>query len=62
VPGGRLAVGDPADLTLIDPERAWKIDPAKFVSMGRNTPFGGYEVPGRAVATVVGGEFVFELA
>jgi dihydroorotase len=31
VPGGRLAVGDPADLTLIDPERAWKIDPAKFV-------------------------------
>lgn len=62
VPGGRLAVGDPADLTLIDPERPHRIDPATFVSLGRNTPFGGYEVPGRAVATVVGGELVFELS
>jgi dihydroorotase len=62
VPGGRLAVGDPADLALVDPERPYRIDPATFVSLGRNTPFGGYEVPGRAVATVVGGELVFELS
>ncbi|MBI5502737.1 MAG: dihydroorotase [Deltaproteobacteria bacterium] len=62
VPGGRLAVGDPADVTIVDPERPFRIDPSSFVSMGRNTPFGGYEVPGRAVATVVGGDIVFELA
>lgn len=62
VPGGRLAVGDPADLTVVDPERPHRIDPDAFVSLGRNTPFAGYEVPGRAVATVVGGEVVFELS
>ncbi|MBI5489956.1 MAG: dihydroorotase [Deltaproteobacteria bacterium] len=62
VPGGRLAVGDPADVTIIDPERPFRVDPSSFVSLGRNTPFGGYEVPGRAVATVVGGDVVFELA
>jgi dihydroorotase len=62
VPGGRLAVGDPADLAVIDPERAHRIDPAMFVSKGRNSPFAGYEVPGRAVVTVVGGEVAFELA
>jgi dihydroorotase len=62
VPGGRLAVGDPADLAIVDPERRHRIDPSRFLSLGRNTPFGGYDVPGRAVATLVGGEIVFELA
>jgi dihydroorotase len=62
VPGGRLAPGDPADLAILDPERPHRIDPSSFLSLGRNTPFGGYEVPGRAVATVVGGEVVFELS
>ncbi len=62
IPGGRLGIGDPADLAIIDPERPYRIDPSSFVSKGRNTPFAGSEAPGRAVATVAGGEVVFELS
>jgi dihydroorotase len=60
VPGGRLAPGDPADVTLIRPERPARIEPARFLSKGRNTPFAGYEVPGGVAATVVGGAIAFE--
>lgn len=60
VAGGRLGVGDVADLTVIDPERAYRVDPESFVSKGRNSAFAGRELPGGAAATVVGGEPVFE--
>jgi len=53
---GRLAVGGPADITLIDPEFAWTIDVGEFRSRSRNCPFHGWSVRGRAVATIVGGE------
>lgn len=59
---GKLAVGGPADITVIDPELAWTIDPAEFAGRSRNTPFAGRKVRGRPVATVVGGELVFLLA
>jgi dihydroorotase len=39
----------------------WKIDPDKFYSKSKNSPFGGFSVKGRAVRTVVGGKVVFEL-
>ncbi|MHC4949159.1 MAG: amidohydrolase family protein, partial [Planctomycetota bacterium] len=52
---GRLAVGGPGDVTVIDPALPWTIDVAAFVSTGRNCPFDGLEVTGRAVATIVGG-------
>lgn len=52
---GTLAVGSDADVTLIDPGLAWTIDPSEFASKGRNCPFAGWEVKGRAVATVVSG-------
>jgi len=55
---GRLAVGMDADLTLLDLEHRWVIDPAKFQSKSRNTPFAGWEVQGRAAATIVGGRVV----
>lgn len=58
IPGGSLARGVPADITLIDPEHVWRIDPARFQSKGRNTPFGGREVVGCCVATFVGGRLV----
>jgi len=45
-----------ADLTIIDPAKRWKIDPSRFKSKSRNCPFAGWEVTGRAVATLVGGE------
>lgn len=56
VPGGGLTPGAPADLVVIDPARRWTVDARAFASKSRNTPFGGWELQGRAVATIVGGE------
>jgi dihydroorotase len=53
---GRLAVGGPADITVIDPHLAWTVDSAAFRSKSRNCPFHDWNVRGRAVATIVGGE------
>ena len=61
LPGGTLEPGQPADLVLIDPAMEWKIDAGNFLSQGRNTAFGGAEVTGRAVRTLVGGETVWRL-
>jgi dihydroorotase len=57
---GTLAVGAVADVTLIDPDIEWTVDPQKFASKGRNTPFGGWTVRGRAKATIVKGKIVYE--
>ncbi len=61
LPGGTLEPGQPADLVLIDPAMEWKIDAGNFLSQGRNTAFGGAEVTGRVVRTLVGGETVWRL-
>ena len=61
LPGGSLAVGGPADVTLIDPHAEWTIDAARFRSKGRNCPFDGMAVAGRVVCTIVGGEIKYEL-
>jgi len=60
LPGGNLAAGAPADLTLLDPDASWTVDPSKFVSRSRNTPFGGWTVTGRPWKTIVGGRVVWE--
>ena len=57
VTGGTLNVGQPADVTLIDPNQEWVIDVERLHSKSTNTPFGGREVHGRAVGTLVGGEW-----
>lgn len=57
VPGGTLAVGQPADVTLIHPEQEWTIDAERFASKSRNTPFDGRRVRGRAVGTLVAGQW-----
>jgi dihydroorotase len=54
-----LVGGAPADLTVIDPNAAWTVDPARFYSQGRNTPLAGLRLQGRVVATMVGGRFTF---
>jgi dihydroorotase len=59
VPGGRLAAGDPADVTLVAPEEEWTVDPDRFYSKGRNTPFRGWRLAGRVRATIVGGRTVY---
>ncbi len=55
IPGGTLVEGSPGDVTVIDPSREWTVDPDAFRSRGRNTPFTGWALRGRAVLTVVGG-------
>ena len=58
VPGGTLAPGSPADLTLIDPNREWTVDAAAFVSKSRNCPFQGWNLKGKAVMTIVHGKTI----
>jgi dihydroorotase len=53
---GTLQPGKVADVTVIDPKAKWTIDKNESKSKSRNTPFHGWKVTGRAVATVVGGE------
>jgi dihydroorotase len=62
LPGGTLAPGSPADVTIFDPKRGWTVEPAKFLSLGRSTPFAGWELVGRPAATVVEGRIVWSRA
>jgi dihydroorotase len=59
IPGGTLAVGAPADVTVIDPRATWVCDPAKLRSRSHNTPFAGRAMRGRAMLTVVAGNIAF---
>jgi dihydroorotase len=55
LPGGSLEPGAPGDVTVFDPKRRWTVEPAKFESLSRNTPFAGRELVGAPAATVVAG-------
>ena len=61
LPGGSLARGTVADVTVFDPDAEWAVDPATFLSKGRNTPYAGMRLRGRATCTVVGGRVIHEL-
>ncbi len=54
---GHLTVGASADVTIIDPDASWTIDSAAFASAGRNCPFDGWSVRGRAIGTLLAGRF-----
>ncbi len=58
LPGGSLAAGAPADITVLDLEHPWTVEPARFRSRARNTPFGGWTGTGAPVMTIVGGKAV----
>jgi len=60
LPGGTLAPGSPGDVTLLDLGRKRQVDPARFQSLGRNTPFEGWILKGWPVATVVAGKVVWD--
>jgi len=60
LPGGSLTVGAAADVTLVDPEAAVTIDPARFAGKSRNTPFGGWTATGAPWKTIVAGKVVWE--
>src|SRR4051812_24111050 len=59
LPGGTLADGAPADVTVIDPEATWTVDAVALRSRSRNTPFSGKTLKGRAALTVVGGTIAY---
>ncbi|HEV3166828.1 MAG TPA: dihydroorotase [Isosphaeraceae bacterium] len=61
IPKGTLRPGADADVTLIAPDVRWTIDPAKFRSKSRNTPFAGWSVRGRAHTVIVAGEVRYTL-
>jgi dihydroorotase len=58
LPYGTLAAGAPADAIVVDPEREWKVDPLRFFSKSRNSPFTGWTLRGRVLRTYVAGKLV----
>jgi dihydroorotase len=58
LPGGTLAVGAPADIVVIDPDRRVTVDASRHVSKSKNTPFNGWELRGAVAYTLVGGRIV----
>jgi dihydroorotase len=55
---GNLKPGIKADLTLIDLNKKWTVDVNRFYSKGRNCPFNGWELHGKAILTIVAGRIV----
>ncbi len=60
LPGGRLTKGAPADLVLFDPDVAGVVEPARFHSKCKNSPFEGKPIQGRVVKTIRGGRTVYD--
>jgi dihydroorotase len=55
---GSLSIGMPADITIIDSNREWVVDVKEFESKGRNCPFDGWQLKGKAVMVIVEGKVV----
>lgn len=60
LPGGEIKEGEVADLALLDLDAEWTVDPNDFVSMGKATPFEGWQLQGKNVMTMCGGKIVYE--
>ncbi len=56
---GTLAPGSIADVTLFDPKKSWTFDAQRSLSKSRNTPFDGWQLVGKVMATIVGGNVVY---
>lgn len=56
---GTLAAGAIADITIFDPKKKWTFEAAKSLSKSKNTPFDGWQLIGRVVATIVSGKLVY---
>ncbi|MCG6966322.1 MAG: dihydroorotase [Chromatiaceae bacterium] len=59
LPYGRLGIGSPADVCIFEPEQRWTLDSADMLSEGRNTPFDGWDFPGRISHTIFNGRVVY---
>ena len=60
LPGGKIGVGEVADLIIVDPDSHWICDPAKFVSKGKNSPFGGWDFHGSVTHTLIDGKIIYQ--
>jgi len=60
LPGGTLAPGSPGDVTVLDLGRKRQVDPTRFESRSRNTPFGGLILKGWPALTIVGGRVAWK--
>ena len=58
---GQIKVGMPADLTVIDPEANWVVEPKEFRSKSKNSPFGGRKLKGMAFLTIVDGKIAYQI-
>jgi dihydroorotase len=56
---GSLARGSHADVTIFDPKKRWTFDVSKSRSLSRNSPFDGWQLTGKVLATIVGGRVVY---
>jgi dihydroorotase len=61
LPGGTLAAGAEADVTIIDPDRVITVDAASLKSRSKNTPFNGWQLRGAVMATIAGGRIVYRM-
>ena len=59
IPGGSLATGSPADITILAPDTEIEVSADRFRSKARNTPFDGWRLRGAVAAAVVGGRVVY---
>lgn len=57
---GHMSLGVVADLVIFDPDEEWVVDPLRFASKARNTPFAGWRLKGRVKYTIAGGEVIYE--
>jgi dihydroorotase len=60
LPKGTLETGTDADITVIDPQLKWTVDVQAFRSRGKNSPFHGRQMQGKAILTIVGGEIKYD--
>lgn len=58
--GGKIEVGQVADLALLDLDKEWIVNPDEFISMGKATPFKDWKLQGKNVLTICKGEIVYE--
>jgi dihydroorotase len=60
IPKGTLKIGADADITIIDLDKHWSVDRNGLRSKGKNTPFDGWNMKGKAIMTIMGGEIKYQ--
>ena len=62
IDAGTLRIGSRADVTVIDPDAEWVVNPEEFRSKARNTPFANWKLRGRVTMTIVNGSIAYQVA